>query len=200
MEAFERHDGMSGGGSGITTVLQQHRDGDAEALHRVIDVCHRELKGLAASLLRGERPHHTLQPTALVNEAVLRLLDGRPDTWSSRADFFAAVAREMRRALTDAARRRLAAKRGGGSMPVSSDVDLLPSPRLDLESLIALDQALDRLATAFPRSAAVVELRHIVGLSTAEVAALLDTTTRTVERDWAWGRAQLYGELKDLAR
>jgi RNA polymerase sigma-70 factor, ECF subfamily len=186
--------------SSITTILQQYRDGDSHALNRLFEQCHLDLKRIARNLLRNERPNHTLQPTALVNEAVLRLLDDQLSSLTDHVEFYSAVAREMRRALTDYARRRLTDKRGHGDVPLPLDAIAPPWFVHDIESLVALDQALERLAVASPRCATVVELRYVLGLSTAEIATLLRTTTRTVERDWAWARTELYADLKGESR
>lgn len=183
----------------ISFLLRAWEDGNADALNDLFVACRDDLRRIARSLLRRERPHHTLQPTALINEAFLRLFDGQLPEWPDAHAFFGSAAREMRRALVDHARRRLAAKRGG-------DVDIVPIALagdpgrfVDPTMMLALDQALERLAAEHQRAATVAELRYLVGLSSAEVAALLDVTPRTVERDWLWARAHLYGALRGQA-
>jgi RNA polymerase sigma factor (TIGR02999 family) len=179
----------------LTRLLRAHDAGDEDALNELLNACRADLRRIARSLLRNERPHHTLQPTALVNEAYLRLFDGRSETWADSTTFFAAVAREMRRTLTDHARRRLAQKRGGHERPLPLSTVAEPVTSVDPLTVLALDAALERLAADHPRAASVVELRYITGLSVQEIAALLNVTRRTVERDWLFARAQLYGEL-----
>lgn len=181
--------------SDVAALLKAWDDREPEALDRLFESCRTDLRRIARGLLRGERPHHTLQPTALVNEAYLRLFDGAPPEWPDAEAFFGSVAREMRRALVDYARRRLATKRGGRTRIVPLVLAGDPGRTVDPTDMLALDQALERLAATHRRAATVVEMRYVAGLSSEEVAALLGVTRRTVERDWAWARACLYGDL-----
>lgn len=153
-----------------------------------------ELRLLAAHHLARERSDHTLDPTALVHEAYLRLRAQSQDAWHDRGHFLAIAAQAMRRVLLDHARRHLAAKRGGARQRISlDDTALAVESRAD--ALVALDQALHRLETLDPRLCRVVEYRFYSGLSDAETAAVLGLTTRTVQRDWTKAKAWLYKEL-----
>ena len=153
-----------------------------------------ELRRRAAAYLRGERPGHTLQPTALVHEAYLRLIDQRT-TWQNRIQFVAMAAQMMRRILVDAARARGSHKRGGGAIKVNVDEAAVLSPERD-SSLVALDEALEAFSKLAPRQAKVVELRYFGGLSEAETAEVLKISTRTVRRDWDFARSWLMRELR----
>jgi RNA polymerase sigma factor (TIGR02999 family) len=196
MQDSERpHDPLSDRPEDITELIRRHQHGDAHALDDVFRLCARDLRRMASGLLRGERHAQTLQPTALVHEAFLRLFDGAPVDWEDRQSFLASAAREMRRTLTDHARARLSLKRGGVQRRVELDEAVRPVDGPDLPLLLSIDAALTRLAQTHPRAAAVVEMRFVLGLTVPEIAAALETTTRTVERDWAYARARLYGEL-----
>lgn len=154
-----------------------------------------QLRQAADRALRAERREHTLQPTALVHEVYLKLLGGGPLPSQDRAQFFGIAARAMRQILVDHARRRSSHKRGG-SAPVEPLSGSEPSPEsLDADELIALNDALDRLSGLNPRLRTVVELRFFAGLDENEIAAALDVTTRTIQRDWAKARAWLYREV-----
>jgi RNA polymerase sigma factor (TIGR02999 family) len=175
----------------VTELLIAWRDGDRAALNRLIPLVHDELKRLAGRYMRGERPDHTLQTSALINEAYLRLVDYKNVRWQNRAHFFAVAAQAMRRVLVDHARGRNYAKRGGGVRKMSLDEAANLSAGRD-EELIALDDALKGLAEKFPRKSQVVELRYFGGLSVEETAEGLAVATITVMREWNSARAWLY--------
>jgi RNA polymerase sigma-70 factor (ECF subfamily) len=153
-----------------------------------------ELRHQAARYLRRERPGHTLQTTALINEAYLRLIDAKDIHWQSRAHFFAIAANLMRRVLVDHARRRDAEKRGGANIRLTLDESIVVANEIDVD-LLAIDQALDRLAMIDPQQARVVELRFFSGLSVEETAAALGVSPKTVKRDWGVARAWLRREI-----
>lgn len=187
---------MSDGPGRLTQLLHGWHEGDAHAGAELAAAVYDELRRLAASRLRLERGHHTLQPTALVNEAWLRLVDQRVD-WKSRGHFFALAAQAMRRILVDHARRRQSAKRGHDPavVPLDEVADLLPSPLPD-GRLLAMDEALTRLATLDPRQALVVELRFFAGLSVVDTAQVLDISPTTVKREWMTARAWLFDAIE----
>ena len=179
-------------------LLQSWRHGDSSALERVAEIVDRELRRLAGAYLRRERAGHTLQPTALVNEAFLRLM-GQADRidWESRSQFIGIAARHMRQILVDHARRHRAGKRGSGATLVSlDDAPASVSPRST--DLLALDEALEKLAAVDPRKARAMELKYFGGLEMAEIAAVLHLSIKTVEKDvrlaGAWLRAELSSE------
>ncbi len=180
----------------ITLWLERLGEGDNAALDRLVPLLYDELRGVARRLLRGERPGHTLSTTALVNETYLRLLEARRLAPGDRAAFLAVAAVTMRRLLVDAARRRLADKRGGGvkAQPLDDFAELVAAPEADAE-LVALDAAMGTLAAASPRAHRVVELRFFAGLSLEETAATLALSTKTVQRDWLAARAWLRAEI-----
>ena len=153
-----------------------------------------ELRKVAARHLRGQRLGHTLQTTALVNEAYLRLIDASQVKWQNRAHFFAVSAHFMRRILVDFARRRNYQKRGGGAQPMSLDGAMIAAPERGVD-LLALDEALTRLQSLNARQAQVVELRYFGGLSEEESAEALKVSVRTVRRDWNFARVWLHREL-----
>ncbi len=177
----------------VTDLLSSWRSGDRGALDRLIPVVHAELHRLAQECMRGERPDHTLQPTALVNEAYLRLV-GANVAWQDRAHFFAIAATTMRRVLVDHARARGRGKRAG--RPVSLEDSLLVAPdRAD--DLLVVDDALDRLQAQDARAAKVVELHYFGGLTYEETAEALGVSAATVDRDLRFARAWLHRELLD---
>ena len=188
----------------ITEILRAWEQGDDHALERLLPMVYTELRTIAAKHLRSERPGHTLQPTALANEAYLRLRGLGDVPWHDRAHFFAIASRIMRRILVDHARANLAQKRGAGS-PVLQIVDALQqgpsstSSTMDAAELIDLDRALDRLAVEEPRLSRVIELRFFGGLNIDEVSAVLGCSPRTAKRDWAFARAWLLHKLGDSA-
>jgi RNA polymerase sigma factor (TIGR02999 family) len=178
----------------ITRLLLAWTEGDDEALSKLAPLVEAELQRLARHYLRGERPGHTLQPTALVNEAYLRLLDWRKVSWHNRAHFMAIAANMMRRILVDHARRHRVLKRGGDMAKISMENRQLGSSERDPD-LVALDEALTRLAGVDPRKSQVVELRFFGGLSVEEVAEYLKISARTVKREWSLAQAWLHCEL-----
>jgi RNA polymerase sigma factor (TIGR02999 family) len=178
----------------VTALLVAWRNGDQRALERLIPLVHRELRRVARAAMRGERTDHTLEPTALVNEAYIRLAGLRRLNWQDRAHFLAVSARVMRQILIDYARARRFQKRGGGAIKVTLDTVLVaPEPGRDL---VALDEALGQLAEADARKGRVVELRFFGGLTVEESAAVLGVSVDTVMRDWKFARAWLLRELK----
>ena len=186
----------------VTGLLRAWRDGDRTALDRLAPLLYGELRRLASRFMQGERPEHTLQATALVNEAYLRLVDIKAIDWQDRAHFMSIAATTMRRVLVDAARARKAGKRGGEVERLDRgadgvDLDALPAPRSDSASEIcALDDALDGLARMDPRRARVIELRFYGGLTVDETAAILQISPQSVMRDWKLARAWLLRELR----
>ena len=185
--------------SAVTEWLVAWSGGDDAALQRLMPVVHAELRRLARREMRRERAGHTLQTTALVNEAYLRLVDMSGVSWNDRAHFFAMSARLMRRILVDHARSHLYQKRGGGAKVVSFDEGLTVTsgPRADL---VALDDALRSLARFDERKSQVVELRFFGGLSVDETAAALDVSPSTVLRDWRLAKSWLLKELDSGVR
>jgi RNA polymerase sigma-70 factor, ECF subfamily len=178
----------------ISQLLVNWSNGDATAREKLLPLVYDELRQLARSYLRRERNNHTLQPTALVHEAYLRLVNEQAVTWQHRAQFFGLAAAMMRNILVDHARRQQADKRGGGAVAVSlSEADRFSSQQ-DV-NLLALDEALQRLAAHSPQHARVVELRYFGGLTIDETALALAVSHATVERDWAFARAWLKKEL-----
>ena len=188
----------AGGERDITQLLIAWEQGDDEALRRVAPIVYEELRAIAASQLRGERQEHTLQPTALVHEAYLRLSEQRRRQWKERRQFFAVASRLMRQVLVDHARARSAAKRGGEATRIEvtslGALGEIAAPP-EVFDVLPLDEALTRLAALQPRLAKVVELRFFGGLEVDETAILLDCSARTVKRDWALARAWLIREL-----
>ena len=185
------------GDSSVTRLLEQAQAGDAAALGRLLDVVYAELKHIAAAQMRGERPDHTLQPTALVHEAFIRLVGNGTPTFADRAHFLNAASRVMRRVLVDHARARKAAKRGN-ALRITLDEALVAAPMPDVDMLV-LDDALNRLAAAGPRWAQVVELRFFGGLELAEVAEVVGVSVATIKRDWQFARTWLARELGDAS-
>lgn len=178
----------------LAEFLRRAGDGDPEALNAVFPIVYEELKRLARGRLRAEPAGHTLDTTALVHEAYIRLVDQKQAVWPDKAYFLAIASTAMRRVLVDHARRHGAAKRGGGRRRVSFDeTDLATEERAGM--LIALDEALDRLAVHDARRCRVVECRFFAGLTEEETAAALDMSLRTVKRDWAKAKSWLYAEL-----
>jgi RNA polymerase sigma factor (TIGR02999 family) len=178
----------------VTRLLDALRGGDPGALDRLYPLVYTELRRAAAGLLRRERPGHTLQPTALVHEAYIKLADRAGADVRNRAHFFGVAARAMRQVLVDHARRRNAAKRGGGAVAVEVNSGLTDRA-LPFDELLALDDALERLGQVSHRLRQVVEYRFFGGLSEEEVAEVLGVTVRTAQRDWAKARAWLYAEV-----
>jgi RNA polymerase sigma factor (TIGR02999 family) len=181
---------MEGAEGDITVLLKALRRGDREAGERLFPLVYAELHRLASSYMRRERQNHTLQPTALINEAYVRLAQASID-WQNRAHFIGVAANAMRRILVDHARARVAAVRGGGVHITEWNDNLAFTPEKSAE-LLALDEALDRLEKINPRQAKVVELRYIGGLSFEEIAEVLALSPRTAKRDWAVARVWLF--------
>ena len=178
----------------VTQLLSSLRGGDQDALPRLVEAVQAELRQQAARHLARERRDHTLQPTALVNEAWLRLVGGQGGPWSDRLHFLRLAATAMRRVLLEHARARLAEKRGGGAERVTL-FEVESAAEEQPEALVALDEALEQFAALDPQNARIVELRWFGGLDVAAVADVLGVSTRTVERGWwvaaAWLRARL---------
>ncbi len=179
----------------ITQLLRAWGGGDLAALNQLTPLVHAELHRIAHRYMRQERPGNTLQTTALVNEAYLRLVDANQVRWQDRAHFFAVSAQIMRRILVDAAKARLTDKRGGRSPHVNLDeaIDAVPERSSDL---VALDEALDALAELDPRKARVIELRFFGGLSVQETAEVLKISAQSVMRDWKLAKAWLMREIR----
>ncbi len=178
----------------VTRLLHQISGGDASAVERLVPLIYAELRQIAERAMRHERSDHTLQPTALVHEAFLRLV-GKPDlSWESRAHFLNIAAQAMRRVLLMHARERRAAKRGGGLERVTLDDQLMGSGERGID-LIGLDESLERLAGIFPRKARVVELRFFAGLNIEETAQVLEISSATVKREWDFARAWIRRDL-----
>jgi RNA polymerase sigma factor (TIGR02999 family) len=183
-----------GSDNSITALLAELSAGNRDVESRLIPQVYGELRRLAANYMRSERGNHTLQPTALVNEAYTRLVQQPQIPWQSRAHFFATASHLMRHILVDHARARRAGKRGGLQRQVTLDDALLPSSQRTMDVLI-LDEALENLAQFDPRQARIVELHFFGGLTFAEIALVLKVAERTVKRDWSMARAWLKGEL-----
>ena len=179
----------------VTQLLIDWSNGDERALKQLIPLVHEELRRVARRHMAHERAQHTLQATALVNEAYVRLVDIRQVRWQNRAHFFALSARLMRRILVDFARSRRYQKRGGAARKVTLDEALVVSPEPGAD-LVALDEALTALAAVDPRKAQVVEMRFFGGLSVEETAEALHVSRDTVMRDWKLAKAWLLRELK----
>jgi RNA polymerase sigma factor (TIGR02999 family) len=183
-------------GTDITALLTSARAGDGQAQARLFDAVYGELRRIAAGELRKERPDHTLQPSALVHEAYLRLL-GRDDVpWENRAHFFVTAAGTMRRVLIDYARQQRARKRFGALRRVDLEEQLAIVADTDLERLLVVDDALRKLAAWDERQARVVELRFFGGLTVEETADVLQISPKTVKRDWRMARAWLQTQLE----
>jgi RNA polymerase sigma factor (TIGR02999 family) len=178
----------------VTALLRAWAAGQPGAGDALAPMIYQQLRRRAAAYLRAERRNHTLQPTALVNEAYLRLIDQHDVVWQNRAQFFGVASQMMRRILVDHARRRNMHKRSGQWLRVSLSDHALPGPADDVD-VLALDQLLERLAEFDPRKSRVVEMRYFGGLSLEETAAVLDITPRTVEREWRAARAWLHSQL-----
>jgi RNA polymerase sigma factor (TIGR02999 family) len=180
----------------VTVLLKQVADGNDAAAAKLIPLVYEELHRVARQRLRLERRDHTLEPTALVHEAYLKLVTQHDANWHNRAHFFAVASQLMRRILVDYARGRLRAKRGGKRARVPLDkVFVISRGRCD--ELLALDESLERLGKLDHRLSRIVELRFFGGLSVEEAAKVLGVSSKTVQRDWSMAKAWLYGELKE---
>jgi RNA polymerase sigma factor (TIGR02999 family) len=185
--------------SEVTCILSDIAQGDLQAAEQLLPLVYDELRKLAAARMAEEAPGNTLNATALVHEAYLRLVEPADAArWENRGHFFAAAAEAMRRILVDAARRKKREKHGGdrARIPLEAAQPAAPDPRDDL---VALDAALTRLVAVDPQAAKLVELRHFAGLSVAEAAQTLGMATRTADRLWAFARAWLHREVTDTA-
>ncbi len=181
---------------GVTLLLQRWTDGDSEALNELIPMVYSELQMLAHRQLRHERPGHTLQTTALVNEAYLRLVGSGSKEWKNRGHFLAVCAQILRQVLVDAARTRRAAKRNMGQVALQLDDD---TPALGAQSdsgLIALNDSLEALAKLDPMKARIVDLKYFGGFGVEEIASLLEVSTATVKRHWAVAKVWLFQQLE----
>jgi RNA polymerase sigma-70 factor, ECF subfamily len=169
--------------------------GNEEAEAKLLSLVYDELRRLAGRYMRRERQNHTLQPTALVHEAYLKMFERQPENWQSRAHFLGIAARVMRQILVDHARGHTREKRGGGEQKVQLDEDLVFAPERSLE-ILKLDETLQRLAKLDPRQARVVELRFFGGLTVEETADVMGISPKTVKREWSLAKAWLHGELR----
>ena len=185
------------GAMGVTRLLVQWADGDRQAMEELLPLVYDELRRLARSYLHRENPGHTLQSTALVHEAYLRLVDQRSSQWEGRAHFYAIASRVMRQVLVDYARRDAAARRGGKSRKLTlSEAGDVAAPSEGMDFL-ALDGALNTLAAVDPRQARLVELRYFGGLTIEETAEVMNLSPATVKREWTVARAWLFKELSE---
>ena len=180
----------------ITQLLAEWSNGNQTVLDKLYPLVYDELHKMAQRYMNRERPGHTLQTTALINEAYVRLVDQKQVHWQNRAHFFAISAQIMRRILIDHARRRDYAKRGGGAQKISLDETAIMAVE-PASGLVLLDEALNRLGEIDPRRSQVVELRYFGGLNNEEIAGVLKISENTVTRDWNMARAWLYQELKE---
>lgn len=180
----------------VTELLRQWSRGDPGALERLLPVVYDECRRIAARQLRRERGDHTLDPTALVHELYLRFVDQRRATWENRVQFFAIAARLMRRILVDYARARQTAKRGGWATLVSLGAAAEAAEDLRAADVLAVDEALERLAAHDADQLCLIELRFFAGLTVEETAHVLGRSPRTVKREWRLAKAWLYRELR----
>ena len=193
---------MQQSGGDVSELLVQFRRGEQGAEAKLVTLVYDELHRLAVRYMRRERPDHSLQPTALVHEAYLRLIKQQPKFWKNRVHFFAVAALSMRQILVDHARRRLAVKRGDGQTHLSlDDVGVQDSRHLMIdpeqsEDLVALDDALTTLAKVDARQSRIVELRFFSGMNSKEIGEVLGISERTVDRQWAAAQAWLYARLR----
>ena len=182
--------------SDVTRILHAIEAGQPHATEQLLPLVYDELRSLAAQRLRHERPGQTLQATALVHEAYLRLVGSADSGWDGRGHFFAAAAEAIRRILVENARRKNAKKRGGDCQRIELSTDELPIQQ-DGESVLILDEALEKLAGLHPEVAELVRLRLFAGLSNVEAASILGVSPRTARRNWAFARAWFVRELED---
>jgi RNA polymerase sigma factor (TIGR02999 family) len=180
--------------SDVTRILTAIEQGDAKATDELLPLVYQELRRLAANKMAGECAGHTLQPTALVHEAWLKLVDSPAQSWQNRAHFFGAAAEAMRRILIDRARRKNRQRRGSGAEHLDADQIEIASPAPD-DQLLALNEALDRFAELEPQQAELVKLRYFVGLKIDEASEILGISEATAKRWWTYARAWLFDEL-----
>jgi RNA polymerase sigma factor (TIGR02999 family) len=186
---------MPSPGENVTLLLAQVREGNRDAADQLIPIIYNELRRMAAACMQRERAGHTLQATALVHEAYMRLAGGHQGPWQNRAHFFAIAAHSMRQVLLDHARRRHAGKRGGAhAQKVEIDAELFIDED-KLEDVIAVDEALSRLEKIDPRQSQLVELRFFAGLDVEQAAEVMGVSPTTIKREWRSARAWLQGEL-----
>ena len=178
----------------VTELLAEWSHGDNAALAELTPLVYEELRRLAHHFMEGQRPDHTLQTTALVDEAYLRLADQTSPSWQNRAHFFAVAARAMRQILVNYAKSSRAQKRGGGALKVELDEGAIVSPEQS-QAILDLHEALEKLGTLDSRKARVVELKYFGGLNHDEIAEVMKVSTVTVRRDWVFAKAWLYNEL-----
>jgi RNA polymerase sigma factor (TIGR02999 family) len=193
--AGERECGMDSLQADVTALLSDLTHGNQDAAEKLIPVVYDELKRLARGYMRRERPDHTLQTTALVHEAYLKLVRQQAVNWQGRSHFFGIAAQLMRRILIDHARGHLRKKRGGEKIVLPLDEALVFSPEHS-EELVRLNEALERLSAIDPRQGKIVELRFFGGLSVEETSEFLGVSAKTVKRDWAVAKVWLHGELR----
>lgn len=179
----------------ITQMLIEMTDGNTEVVNQILPHIYGELRKLASSYLRRERSDHTLQPTALVNEAYLKLIDQKKVVWQNRAHFFGIAAQVMRRILLDHARKHTAEKRGGAAEVLPLEEEILVVSHEKSAELIALDEALETLAKMDEQKAKIVELRYFGGLSIEETAEVMGVSVPTINRQWRMAKAWLYGQV-----
>jgi RNA polymerase sigma factor (TIGR02999 family) len=183
--------------SDVTQILSRIESGDVTASEQLLPLVYEELRKLAAARISNEKPGQTLQATALVHEAYLRLVDGnKAQHWNSRGHFFAAAAEAMRRLLVEQARRKKRPRHGGNRQRIDLDSQLAIADEAD-HQLLAINDALELLAAEEPEAAAVVKLRYFAGLTVAETAAAMNISVRTANRHWTYARAWLYQQLGD---
>jgi RNA polymerase sigma factor (TIGR02999 family) len=179
----------------VTTLLRKLAQGQPEVADQLVALVYQELRRIAGAYMHDERPDHTLQPTALVNEAWLRLVDQTQVDWRGRAHFFGVAARMMRRVLVDHARAHLTSKRGAGAQVLNLDwIEIEASP-WKLEEILAVHEALSRLSQFDPQQAQIVEMHYFAGMTVKETAEALGISARTVDREWAMANAWLRREL-----
>jgi RNA polymerase sigma factor (TIGR02999 family) len=179
----------------VTLLLHRLKEGQTEAAENLVALVYPELHRMAAVRMRGERRGHTLQPTALVNEAYMRLVGQRRVDWKDRAHFYAVAARTMRRVLVDYARERLTGKRGGGQEKLNIDWIEIEATSEKVDEMLVIDEALTRLQEFDAQQASIIEMRYFGGMSVRETAEALRISARTVDRDWALAKAWLAREL-----
>ncbi|MFN0105273.1 MAG: sigma-70 family RNA polymerase sigma factor [Bryobacteraceae bacterium] len=179
---------------GVTNLLRRLSAGDRSAQDELIPLIYGELKRIAGASMRGERPGHSLQATALVHEVYIRLAGNKNADWKDRSHFFAVAAHVMRQVLVDYARARRAGKRGGGQIPVSLDSCVVVSPE-NCETILEIHDLLEKLRQFDERQARIVELRFFVGLTEEEIALLMGMSSRTIKRDWIHAKAWLAAAL-----
>lgn len=182
----------------VTQLLADWSQGDEAALQKLTPLVYEELRRLAHLYMARQRPNHTLQTTALVNEAYLRLVDQDRPSFTDRSHFFAVAAKAMRQILVDYAKAQQRQKRGGGASKIELDTTLVISPE-QTQTVLDVDEALERLALLDSRKARVVELKYFGGLNQDEIAEVLKVSAVTVRRDWLFARAWLYTELRNFA-